>query len=241
MMTEYGYVEKPILDWLQPLGWTFRTVEQMEAYNRPIEDPLVEALLLPALRRINADVQTDAQARMAVDALRRRMSHPDPLEANRGTLDALRDGIPIPLTPGSPAVTVRFFEFDPDKQDRNDFTVTHQYSVHGSETVRADTVLLVNGIPLAVAEFKSYISSSKDWKEGVKQLHRYQREAPALLVPNLFGVAADEEHGVRRPHRRGDRTTDRPLAAVAEPVPGGSRLLEQAEGGARPRPRARRR
>jgi hypothetical protein len=33
-MTELGYVEKPMLDWLQGMGWTYRTDEQMEAYGR---------------------------------------------------------------------------------------------------------------------------------------------------------------------------------------------------------------
>ena len=54
-------------------------------------------------------------------------------------------------------------------------------------------MLLVNGIPLVIAEYKSYIASGKDWQEAVHQLHRYQRQAPAMLTPNVFCVAADEE------------------------------------------------
>src|SRR5262245_23926893 len=153
MMTEYGYVEKPILEWLagkqtdpddRGLGWRFRTEAEMAEFNRPLEDPLVEGLLIPALLRINRQVKTHAQSRLAVDALRRIMAHPDPLEANRRTLEALRDGVPVVLSPSEPAVTVRFFAFDPDHQHLNAFTVTNQYTVRGSETVRADTVLLVN-------------------------------------------------------------------------------------------------
>ena len=202
MMTEYGYVEKPILDWLagnprnpddRGLGWTYRSEEQMAEFNRPLTDPLVEKLLIPAILRINRQVKTEARAKLAVDALRRVMAHPDPLEANRRTLEALRDGVPVVLTPGEPAVTVQFFAFEPDRQHLNDFTITNQYSVRGSDTVRADTVLLVNGVPLVLAEYKSYMNSGKDWKEGVKQLHRYQREAPALLAANVFSVSADEQ------------------------------------------------
>jgi hypothetical protein len=57
MMTEYGYVEKPILEWLagkatdpddRGLGWWFRTGAEMARFDRPLEDPLVEKLLLPA-------------------------------------------------------------------------------------------------------------------------------------------------------------------------------------------------
>ena len=53
-------------------------------------------------------------------------------------------------------------------------------------------MLLVNGIPLVVAEFKSIISSGHDWVEGVNQIHRYQQEAAPLLISNVFSVAADE-------------------------------------------------
>lgn len=97
------------------------------------------------------------------------------------------------LASGQDATTVRLIEFDPDRQHLNDFTVTNQCRVRGSETVKADTVLLVNGIPVVLAEYKSYINSGHDWTEGVNQLHRYQREAPALLVPNVFSVSADEQ------------------------------------------------
>jgi len=201
-MTEYGYVEKPILEWLagklndpkdHGLGWTYRRPEKMESFERHLTDPIVEALLIPAIMRINKAVDNEAKARKVVEAFRRVLGLPDPLEANRKTLETLRDGVPIVLASGQPATTVKLIEFDPDRQSLNDFTVTNQYVVKGSETCRADTVLLVNGIPVILAEYKSYLSSGKDWAEGVKQLHRYQREAPALLAPNVFCVAADEQ------------------------------------------------
>ena len=118
---------------------------------------------------------------------------PDRLAANRTTLDLLRDGARIVLQPGEDAQTVQFIAFEADRQDLNDFTATNQYRVQGVRQCRDDTVLLVNGIPLVVAEYKSYVSSGKDWREAVHQLHRYQRQAPLMLAPNVFCVAADEE------------------------------------------------
>lgn len=50
--------------------------------------------------------------------------------------------------------------------------MTNQYRVQEVKQCRDDMVLLVNGIPLVVAEYKSYISSGKDWGEAVRQLHR---------------------------------------------------------------------
>ena len=200
-MSEYGLVEKPILEWLagklddpndSGLGWTYRTPEEMESFGRDVADPLTEALLIPALMRINKAVDSEAKARLAVEALRRVLTLPDPLDANRRTLETLRDGVPLVLVPGTDAVTVKFFAFERERLELNDFTITNQYVVKGSKAVRADTVLLVNGIPLVLAEYKSIFTSGHDWTEGVRQVHRYQQEAPRLLVPNLFCVAADE-------------------------------------------------
>lgn len=202
-MSEYGYVEQPILGWLcgEPkakygavgLGWTYRDEAAMTVFERPLEDPLVEKLLIPAIMRINPVVKTESQGKLAVAALRKTMAHPDKLTANRQTLDLLRDGARVVLEPGADATTVQFIEFDPSRQDRNDFSATNQYRVLGVKQCREDTVLLVNGIPLVIAEYKSYVASAKDWCEAVHQLHRYQRQASLVLTPNVFCVAADEE------------------------------------------------
>ena len=174
-MSEAGYVEIPIIGWLtgdaedqyanKGLGWTYRDEEAMAAFERPLDDPLVEKLLVEAILRINPAVKTEAQARLAVAALRKTMSHPDKLTANRQTLDLLRDGAKIEIVPGEDAKTIHFIEFDPTKQDLNDFTATNQYRVQGVKQCREDTVLLVNGIPLVIAEYKSYVASGKDWRK----------------------------------------------------------------------------
>jgi type I restriction enzyme, R subunit len=201
-MTEAAYVEVPILGWLcgasQPgapggLGWTYRNEAAMAAFDRPLEDPLVEKLLVAAIVRINPEIKTEAPARLAVAALRKTMSHPDRLTANRQTLDLLREGAKVALNPGEDAKTVHFIAFDPARQNLNDFTATNQYRVQGVKQCREDTVLLVNGIPLVVAEYKSYVASGKDWREAVHQLHRYQRQASLMLTPNVFCIAADED------------------------------------------------
>src|SRR5438105_5065680 len=123
-MSEAGYVELPVIQWLSGhpsptedgLGWTYRDEAAMAAFDRPLEDPLVEKLLIPAIRNANAHVKTDAQAKLAVAALRKTMSHPDKLAANRQTLDLLRDGAKVALVPGEDAKTVRFIELDPARQ-----------------------------------------------------------------------------------------------------------------------------
>ena len=144
-MSEYGYVEQPILNWLcgeskgtyhvGGLGWTYRDEAAMAAFERPLEDPLVERLLTKAIVRINRHVRTETQAWLAVAALRKAMAQPDRLTANRTTLDLLRDGARVVLEPGQDAQTVQFIGFEPDRQHLNDFTATNQYRVQGRQTV----------------------------------------------------------------------------------------------------------
>ena len=52
-------------------GWTYRTEDAMAEFNRPLEDPLVEKLLATAILKINQDVATEEQAKMAIGALLR--------------------------------------------------------------------------------------------------------------------------------------------------------------------------
>ena len=100
-MSEYGYVEQPILNWLcgesrvsyhvGGLGWTYRDEAAMAEFGRPLEDPLVETLLKEAIVRINPHVETETQARRAVEALRKAMGQPDRLGAKpRDTRSAAR-------------------------------------------------------------------------------------------------------------------------------------------------------
>lgn len=104
-MSELNYVELPVIRWLSGqgstdptetgLGWTYRDAAEMDSFDRPLEDPIVEKLLFEAIIRINPDVTTEAQAQMAIATLRKAMAHPDKLTANQDTLNLLREGASV--------------------------------------------------------------------------------------------------------------------------------------------------
>jgi type I restriction enzyme R subunit len=85
-MSEYSYVEEPILAWLSGglsrgrraggLGWTYRDEAAMAAFERPVEDPLVEKLLIASILQINPEVQTEERAKLAVRHCGRRWRIP---------------------------------------------------------------------------------------------------------------------------------------------------------------------
>lgn len=206
MNSEAGYVDRPLIRWLcgrkgdrhdAGLGWTYLSPKQLEACGHVTTDPLLEWETIAALIRINRDtagLDTEAKARRALDALRERMRHTDALTANRRTLEALAQGVAVVLEDGRDAVTVRFVELRADRWHANTFHVTAQFEFKQAETPRyADLACFVNGIPVVLIENKCHQTSGHDWREGVNQLHRYQRETPLLLAANVFSVAADEE------------------------------------------------
>jgi type I restriction enzyme R subunit len=198
-MSEFSYVEKPVLDWLcgtpgvPGLGWVYRHPKAMEG-DRDVSEAIVVDWVRERLRILNPVLDSDARMKVAVDKLRATVRHPDPLAANQGTLALLRDGFEYNF--GGMPYTIRYVALEPDRRHLNRYDVTNQYTIVGqsekTKKNRADSVLLVNGIPLVVAEFKSDISSGHDWREGVNQLHRYMEETPILYASNLFALAADE-------------------------------------------------
>ena len=202
-MSEAGWVELPILQWLsgeghhdptnKGLGWTYRDEVAMAAFERPLEDPLVEKLLILALQKINKTVDTEAKAKLAVAALRKAMSHPDKLTANRETLDLLRDGARVQLEPGEDAKTVQFIDFDPADQHLNDFTATNQYRVQGVQPVPGRHGPARQRHP------------ARD--RGVQELHHERQRLargrpPAPPVPAPSASDADAQRLLRRRGRR---------------------------------------
>src|SRR5665811_1613223 len=57
---------------------------------------------------------------------------------------------------------------------------------------RFDVVFLVNGLPLVIGEAKTPTRTSVTWFDGAFQVHEiYEKQAPAMFVPNVFSFATE--------------------------------------------------
>lgn len=184
-ISEKQGVEVPIYDWLGEMGWQQRTNEQLKAYARPFSNPLIEGILIERVAHING-VSLDS-AKRAVDILKRALDRPIPLEANEQFLDLLCEG--VTLTIDGHDRTVKLVDFE--NVWENDFSVTRQYWVQGSDLVKPDLVCLVNGIPLVAFEAKQRAQQNSDWMKGVRDLSLYETKVPRLWSSNLFSVACN--------------------------------------------------
>jgi type I site-specific restriction-modification system R (restriction) subunit len=81
---------------------------------------------------------------------------------------------------------------DFDETESNDWLAVNQFTVsEGQHTRRADVVLFVNGLPLAVVELKNAADENADVWSAFRQLQTYQAQIPALFATNAVLVASD--------------------------------------------------
>jgi type I restriction enzyme R subunit len=75
---------------------------------------------------------------------------------------------------------VRYMDFE--EPNNNTFRVVSQYTVAGEHTRRPDLLVFVNGIPIAIFEFKTAVKEDTSIYEAWQQIHnRYARDIPKLL------------------------------------------------------------
>ena len=178
-------VEIPVYDWLGQMGWTPRTNADLKQYNRPLSNPLIEGILIQKVHEINGVSLADAKR--AVDILKNTFHNPSVITGNENFLELLRKG--VTLTIEGQDRTLQFIDYT--NLWKNDFTVTRQYHVQGTDLVKPDLVCLVNGIPLIPFEAKQRAQQNSNWLKGVNDLSLYESKIPRMMVCNLFGMACN--------------------------------------------------
>ena len=79
-----------------------------------------------------------------------------------------------------------------DEPDKNIFKVVNQYSVQGEHLRRPDMLLFINGIPVAIFEFKTAIEEDTTIYDAWKQITiRYCRDIPKLMKYCFLSVISD--------------------------------------------------
>ena len=189
--SEKGTVEDFIIQELKKLGWTHVTQKEMEVKRKGrLDEPLVLEDLGNSVRKLNPDIQfSDADLDFIAVSLR---TIPSNLEGIRRFLDIFRNGMVVPIQKENKEKVVRLFDLARSHTDNNEFVVTNQFRLEGSKgNIRADIVLLVNGIPLVCIECKSPTQENVDWTSAYEQIKRYERETAELFKYVQYSIATD--------------------------------------------------
>lgn len=90
-------------------------------------------------------------------------------------------------------ITIQLLDFD--QPENNHYVISQQVEFIGQSKAFFDTVLYVNGIPLAVGELKTPVRGAISWQDGAADFiggkKRYWEYCQAFFVPNLLCFASE--------------------------------------------------
>lgn len=216
------------------LGWRYFPSATLD---RTVDSILVESEVVDALTRLNPAI---AERPARVDEVMPRiravlLSVRDEglMEANRRMLNWLRGQETIRYVGTEDYVPVHLLDFENVRANAL-VTSTEVTYRPGTDERRYDLVLWVNGIPLAVGETKTPVSSTTSWLNGAVDVHNaYEVKTPGFFVPNVLSFATEGKEfrygSIRQPPEMwlpwSITTEDLPLPSLEAVVRSASLLL----------------
>ncbi|HNY18138.1 MAG TPA: type I restriction endonuclease subunit R, partial [Treponemataceae bacterium] len=174
---EYALAEKPVIKYLQSLGYEWMRPELNEDARDGLNNVILRDIFIDSIRRINGiDEETARAAYQELLAI----------HDNDNWMSKLRGNYSRILPGESKHTTIWLIDYK--NLENNTLTVTNQFTVEAAKTRRADCVVFVNGIPLVVIEAKSPVSSKDKAGEAFEQIKQYEEEVPRLFYSNLFNI-----------------------------------------------------
>lgn len=112
-------------------------------------------------------------------------------EGNRAAFWLVNEGFDLQRDDLSKvALHIDYIDFD--HPENNIFKVVNQYSVQGERLRRPDMLVFINGIPVAIFEFKSAINEDANVHDAWEQITiRYTRDIPKLMKYCFLSVISD--------------------------------------------------
>jgi type I restriction enzyme R subunit len=184
---EKSLVEDYFAKELESRGWTFIPSDNLE--RESLEEPILVANLVRALKRLNADVGiSDEEITQVLNELKLKPSGP---EGAKQILNYLKEGTPVKFEKERVVHYVKLFDYK--DITNNEFILSRQI-IHqaGNKQIRNDMILYVNGIPLVNIECKNPASLTENWYDAYVQIRDYANTVPELYKYVQVGVAAEQ-------------------------------------------------
>lgn len=179
-------LESAIIELFKQQGYTHVFGDTI---HRRYEEVLLRDDLIAFLSASYPDL-TDTEIKTAISMLENIQSTPL-YEGNREAYRLYSEGFDLVREdPNKVAVHINYIDFE--HKERNVFKVINQYTVVDVDTRRPDVLVFINGIPVAIFEFKTAIEEDKTIFDAWKQIAvRYRRDIPSLLKYCSMAVISD--------------------------------------------------
>lgn len=181
-------LEAAIIELFQQQGYIYVHGEKI---HRQYEDILLEDDLRSFLQeRYAQEGLSETETQKIINQLT--LIPAAPLyEGNRAAFWLVNEGFDLQRDDLSKvALHIDYIDFD--HPENNLFKVVNQYSVQGERLRRPDMLVFINGIPIAIFEFKSAINEDANVHDAWEQITiRYTRDIPKLMKYCFLSVISD--------------------------------------------------
>ena len=176
LRSERTVVQNPLIRYATAAGWRYCDADEALRLRGSDGVAIFFDVASTALRMLNPELG----AELAETFLRRLVNVYPNIQGNFDAWEFLCGSKTVFVPEESRERNVRLL--DREVLEHNTFHVTDEFVfTNGHETVRADVVFLVNGIPVLLVETKA-ATRREGIGEAFDQVRRYHREAPELLA-----------------------------------------------------------
>ncbi len=176
--SERGAVQNPFLRYAEEAGWSYLTPEEALNLRRGITSPVLDAVLIDQLQRLNPGVVDHLRA----EQLRDRFIRVRPnIEGNLDAWEYLKGLKTVFVEAEKRERNVRLLDLE--NIENNVFHVTDEFTFSNGTPpdIRTDLMLFINGIPVVVGETKS-AKKAEGIAEALDDIRHYHKKGPELLA-----------------------------------------------------------
>ena len=189
------HVEHAGIETLKTLGWAYfhggvispdGAAPQRSAYQ--------EAILIRRLTASVAEINPDIPEEARAAAIRQVLTDATPnfVEENRRLHRLITEGVDVEYKAKGRIVGGKVWLIDFANPQANDWLAVNQFTmIERRKNRRADVVLFVNGLPLAVLELKNPGDEKATLGAAIRQIETYKTEIPSLFRANAALVVSD--------------------------------------------------
>ena len=191
---EDNTIEQMAIQTLKNNGWKYVPAEELP---REFSDIMVEPMVKDALIRLNPEIAEEpSRADEVIYKLRSLIlsvqAH-NLVTQNELFKKLVFEENSYPFGKDGRMIPIRFFgTLTKEALSLNEYVVTNQWVYPCEEGgKRLDLVLLVNGFPLVIGEFKTPVRSAITWLDGASDILNYEKSIPQMFVTNIFNFATE--------------------------------------------------
>lgn len=176
--SERHTVQNPFLRYAQEAGWTYLSSDEAMRLRGGEDSPILRTVLVEQLQRLNPGV-VDSVTK-AEEVIARLLRVRPNIEGNLEVWKYLKGLKTLFVEAEHRERNIRLL--NEDYPEANTFHVSDEFRFTSNHTsIRADVVLLINGIPVIIVETKA-ATRPEGIAEALDQIRRYHEQGPELMA-----------------------------------------------------------